>query len=143
MLSKTCKYGLRGVVYLAAQAKEHKLVGIKKIADDLSIPTPFLGKILQTLARHKILISTKGPNGGFGLAKDATEIKLIEIVLLLDGEDLFENCLVSMKKCNEKGEKCTLHNEYSNIRKQIKDLFTHKTVSDLVDNFESEEKIFL
>lgn len=143
MLSKTCKYGLRGVIYLAAQSKQNKLVGIKKISDDLQIPTPFLGKILQTLARHKILISTKGPNGGFGLARDASEIKLIDVVLLLDGEDLFENCLISMKKCSERGEECTLHKGYSNIRRQIKELFTNQTVADLVDNFENEKNVFL
>ncbi len=143
MLSKTCKYGLRGVIYLAVHSKENKLVGIKKISEDLEIPTPFLGKILQTLARHKILISTKGPNGGFGLAKNASEIRLIDIVLLLDGDDLFENCLISLKKCSERGKECTLHKEYSIIRKKIKELFTNKTIADLVDNYENEEQVYL
>ena len=41
------------------------------IAKDLDIPTPFLGKILQNLAKHKILSSTKGPHGGFTLRMKA------------------------------------------------------------------------
>jgi len=67
MLSNTCKYGIRAVIYLALHNAEEKKIGIKEISSELNIPTPFLGKILQMLAKNKMLISTKGPNGGFGL----------------------------------------------------------------------------
>lgn len=64
MLSNTCKYAIRSVIYLALNAQDGKKIGIKKISEDLEIPTPFLGKILQSLARQKLLSSTKGPHGG-------------------------------------------------------------------------------
>ena len=54
ILSNTSKYGVRAVIYLALYEEEKKKTGIKKIAEDLNIPTPFLGKILQNLVRHKI-----------------------------------------------------------------------------------------
>ena len=62
MLSNTSKYAIRAVIYLALFAGKEKKIGIKQISTDLSIPTPFLGKILQTLAKHKLLSSTKGPH---------------------------------------------------------------------------------
>ncbi|HHJ09327.1 MAG TPA: hypothetical protein ENK25_00340 [Bacteroidetes bacterium] len=56
------------------------MIGIKTISNDTGIPTPFLGNILQILARHKILKSCKGPHVGFTLGKPAGEIRMEKIV---------------------------------------------------------------
>lgn len=55
MLSNTCKYAIRALIYLGRYSKNGEKIGIKKIAGDLGMPTPFLGKILQNLVKHKIL----------------------------------------------------------------------------------------
>jgi DNA-binding IscR family transcriptional regulator len=55
MLSNTCKYAIRALIYLANYAKDNQKIGIKKISEDLKIPSPFLGKILQSLAREKLI----------------------------------------------------------------------------------------
>jgi len=81
MLSNTCKYALRALIYLGKFSEEDKRIGIKKISEDLGLSSPFLGKILQNLVKQKLLVSTKGPNGGFALAKDASEITLWDIVI--------------------------------------------------------------
>ena len=88
MLSNTCKYGLRAIVYIAGKSNNGEKIGIKRISSDLDLPMPFLAKILQSLARQKILLSSKGPNGGFSLARDPKEIYLIEVVTAIDGEDV-------------------------------------------------------
>jgi Rrf2 family iron-sulfur cluster assembly transcriptional regulator len=58
MLSNTCKYAIRAVVYISVFGSKEKKTGIKEISEKLEIPTPFLGKILQSLARNKVLTST-------------------------------------------------------------------------------------
>jgi Rrf2 family iron-sulfur cluster assembly transcriptional regulator len=65
MLSNSCRYGIRAVIYLANQPLSSGKTGIKKISKDLNLPTPFLAKILQQLAKKKILSSSKGPHGGY------------------------------------------------------------------------------
>ena len=70
MLSNSCRYGIRAVIYLASQPICRYKTGIKQISNDLDLPTPFLAKILQQLAKQKILSSSKGPHGGFSLLKD-------------------------------------------------------------------------
>lgn len=132
MLSNTSKYAIRAVIYLALYAGEEKKIGIKQISKELDIPTPFLGKILQTLAKQKLLSSTKGPHGGFGLGKPAEEIALIEIVDIIDGQDLFKKCLIRMEDCNEK-EPCSAHKKYGEIRKNLITLFQKEKISDFVD----------
>jgi Rrf2 family iron-sulfur cluster assembly transcriptional regulator len=86
MLSNSCRYGIRAVIYLASLPKTKGKTGIKQIAKDLELPTPFLAKILQQLAKQKILNSTKGPHGGFSLLKDSKSITLLDIVKTIDGE---------------------------------------------------------
>jgi len=144
ILSNTCKYGVRAVIYLALKENKQKKIGIKRIAEDLDIPTPFLGKILQNLARHRILSSTKGPHGGFGLGMESEKIKLIDIVKIIDGEEIFNICLINLKSCNtESHEKspCPLHKKFSPIRDQIIKLFNNQTIADLAKDIENSENI--
>ncbi len=132
MLSNTSKYAIRAVIYLALNAGEEKKIGIKLISKDLGIPTPFLGKILQTLAKHKLLSSTKGPHGGFGLGRKAEDINLIDIVDIIDGQDIFNQCLIKIENCNEK-EPCSMHYKYSEIRKNLLNLFRNQSIANLVE----------
>jgi Rrf2 family protein len=143
MLSNTSKYAIRAVIYLSLNTDEGMKLGIKQISKDLKIPTPFLGKILQTLAKHKILSSTKGPHGGFGLGKKADEIKLIDIVDIVDGEDIFKKCLIRLDDCSET-EPCTMHIRYSAIRSQLFNLFQNQNISELIQDIkEGKRKIII
>jgi Rrf2 family protein len=134
MLSNTCKYGIRAVIYLALNNEDNKKIGIKEISNELNIPTPFLGKILQLLAKNKILNSTKGPHGGFGLARPASEITLLNIIEIIDGKDLFTNCLIGLSTCSANAHndvQCPIHHKYLPINKQIYDLFNTETIENL------------
>ena len=139
MLSNTSKYAIRAVIYLALNAGEEKKIGIKQISKDLKIPTPFLGKILQTLAKQKLLSSTKGPHGGFGLGKSAEEISLIDIVDIIDGQDIFNECLIRLEDCNSR-EPCSMHEKYVEIRKNLMALFQKEKISALVDEIKEGDK---
>src|SRR5512147_2219729 len=97
MLSNTSRYAIRAMIYLAIHTDDKRKVGIKKISDELEIPSPFLGKIMQTLAKQKVLISTKGPNGGFSIAEKYRNISLYDIIKIIDGDDLFDRCLITNK----------------------------------------------
>ena len=143
MLSNTSKYAIRAVIYLALYAGKEKKIGIKQISNELKIPTPFLGKILQTLAKHKLLSSTKGPHGGFGLGKPAEEISLIEIVDIIDGQDIFKKCMIRLEDCNEK-EPCSAHKKYGEIRESLYALFQKEKISDFVNEIkDGKVKIIL
>lgn len=138
MLSNTCKYGIRATIYLAKNAGTENKIGIKKIADDLKIPTPFLGKILQQLAKHKLLSSVKGPNGGFGLARDAKDIALLDVIEIIDGLDFFETCLIGLQSCTESPDSapCPLHDKYGKIRDELKELFDGQTIHGFIEEID-------
>ena len=143
MLSNTCKYGIRAVIYLALNGKENEKIDIKRISKDLKIPTPFLAKILQTLAKQKILISTKGPHGGFSLGRSPKDIHLIDIVNILDGQDVFNICLIGLEICDKAHSAefhCPIHDKFVPIKTEIIQMFTDETIESLIDNIKNSGK---
>lgn len=141
MLSNSCRYGIRAVIYLASQPLSNGKTGIKKISNDLDLPTPFLAKILQQLAKQKILSSSKGPHGGFSLLRDPRKITLLDIVNSIDGYDTFTNCIMHNGTCEgiEKDKKhCPLHEGYEKSRKELIKLFSNRTIYELVKISKSE-----
>lgn len=135
MLSSSCRYGIRAVIYLASQPSTNGKTGIKQISKDLDLPSPFLAKILQQLAKQKILSSSKGPHGGFSLLKDPRKITLIDIVNTIDGYDTFTDCIMHNGSCEgvEKvGKHCPLHEDYEKSRRELIKLFSNRTIHELV-----------
>lgn len=146
MLSNSCRYGIRAVIYLASQTTGESKIGIKQISNDLDLPMPFLAKILQQLAKQKILSSSKGPHGGFGLLKDPRNITLLDIVNTIDGYDTFTNCVMYKGTCegvSMEKKICPLHDEYEKTRSELVKLFSDKTVYELVKKSERSEYILI
>jgi Rrf2 family transcriptional regulator, iron-sulfur cluster assembly transcription factor len=144
MLSNSCRYGIRAVIYLASQSLSSGKTGIKKISKDLRLPTPFLAKILQQLAKQKILSSSKGPHGGFSLLKDPRKITLLDIVNAIDGQDIFTGCIMHNGTCEGvKTDKvrCPLHEDYEKQRRELLMLFRNRTIHELVVKSNREELI--
>ena len=137
MLSNTCKYAIRSVIYLGINCKGSEKIGIKQISNDLSIPTPFLGKILQNLARYKILTSTKGPHGGFGIERDLATITLYDIITIIDGDSLFETCLIGMRPCKKNESDginpCPVHEKFSSLRASLRDYFSTESIASIIN----------
>jgi len=134
MISNSSKYAIRAVIYLSLFSTEKHRAGIKEISNNLEIPTPFLGKILQVLAKHGILHSTKGPHGGFTLKKPPYDISLMKIVEIMEGSDVFDVCVVRTTACTS-DTPCSLHDLISHHRQAIKNIFITRTIADLASEF--------
>ncbi|HPE75455.1 MAG TPA: Rrf2 family transcriptional regulator [Draconibacterium sp.] len=147
MLSNTCKYALRSLIYLGKYSEKDSRIGIKKISEDLQLSSPFLGKILQNLVKQKLLVSTKGPNGGFSLGRNPESITLWDIVTKVDGEEFFTNCLITLEPCRTHDPSkpfCPVHSQYDKLRKDISTFYKETTlevISKDIDKFEEFVKL--
>ncbi|HHJ10895.1 MAG TPA: Rrf2 family transcriptional regulator [Bacteroidetes bacterium] len=141
MLSNTSKYAIRALIYLELYSNKKNRAGIKKVAGELNIPAPFLGKILQMLVKHQLLDSTKGPHGGFCLNKPALDIPLMAVIEIIEGKEIFDNCVIRTTHCD--GDKpCSMHHKLAPLRSEIKRIFASETIADLVSEFrEGKERI--
>ena len=141
MLSNTCKYAIRALIYLELYSNPEKKVGIREISGELDIPSPFLGKILQVLVKQGFLDSAKGPRGGFYLRRPAIDIALMEVIDVIDGVGSFETCVIRTSSCKH-DKPCSMHHKMALPWSEMRRVFATETIADLVSEFrEHKERI--
>lgn len=118
MFSKTCEYAIRAILFVAHRSQGDEKVSIREIAKGIDSPEHFIAKILQNLTRKKLLLSLKGPHGGFYLDAKGRKTSLADIIKAVDGERLFSDCGMGLKQCSET-RPCPIHDDYKQIRKQL------------------------
>jgi len=118
MFSKSCEYALKAMIYVGKNTSEIKKSGVREIAFAIDSPEPFVGKILQQLTKNKLVLSSKGPNGGFYMSDRERNTTLLDIIYVMDGEGISLDCVLGLKKCSEINP-CPVHHDFKNIRKQI------------------------
>ena len=114
ILSKSCQYGVRALLYIGIEGDESKKAELTEIAEELNIPKPYLAKIMQQLVKRGLARSIKGPNGGFYMTAKERSKTLMNIIEAIDGLDYFNRCGLGMEVCNDK-KPCPLHSEMVKI----------------------------
>ena len=82
-LSKKADYGLIALKHLARHNEES--VSAREIAREYRIQAELLAKILQRLARKGLVLSQQGTHGGYVLARDPSQISIVDVIEALDG----------------------------------------------------------
>jgi Rrf2 family protein len=83
-LSCACAYALRSLVLLARRDRAG-LVPSGQIAEAERLPERFLVKVLRPLVSAQVLLSLRGPTGGYRLARLARDVSLPDVVEAVDG----------------------------------------------------------
>jgi len=132
MFSKACEYGIRAVLYIAAQSLREKRVKIGDIVQQTGSPEAFTGKILGLLSRQGLVDSYTGPAGGFEIKKEQIRLISIEqIVRAIDGDQFFEGCAMGLSHCDAENP-CPMHHSVVKIRENMFQVLKHTTLYDLV-----------
>lgn len=128
--SQSSKYAIRAFVNLASQP-DGQFAMVKNIAEEEQIPSHFLAKILQQIARKGLLKSSKGPTGGFCLKVPANKLKLIDIIDAVDGLNNFTACAGGLPECNS-AKACSLCDRWKPVHSRIMVFLGKTTIGDLV-----------
>lgn len=135
VLSKFSEYGLRALLYMVSKANEDGYVNIRKMSERLDISFHFLTKILQNLTQAGLLVSYRGPNGGVAFKKPPHQIFLIDVVLVLEGPDYFDKCLLGLPGCGEK-KPCPMHDFWKEIKGSMKHEFATTSLAAMGETVE-------
>ncbi|HKK46967.1 MAG TPA: Rrf2 family transcriptional regulator [Balneolaceae bacterium] len=130
LLSKSCVYGIRAALYLASN-QNGDYISIKEMSDKLDISFHFLTKILQQLTAADLMESLKGPKGGVRLTRPGKMVSLADIVIAIDGMDLFTECALGLPGCG-KAKPCPLHEKWADTRDNIKEMLENTNLIELV-----------
>jgi Rrf2 family transcriptional regulator, iron-sulfur cluster assembly transcription factor len=137
--SRSAEYAIRAFVFLA-QVPPGKYAMVKQIAQESDIPSHFLAKILQQLARQGFLRSSKGPTGGFCLRYPAVDITLLQIVESIDGLADYQRCIGGMMECNDQ-MRCGMHDSWKALRSRIIEYLEGTSVEDLAKSLDQKRRL--
>jgi len=86
-------YAMRILVYMALEGRPTPIPSAT-LVETQRIPKDFAYKVLQKLCKAKMLMSFKGPKGGFRLAREPQQITLLEVMEAVQGPLMVRTCLV-------------------------------------------------
>jgi len=127
------------MVYLVGRGESRKVL-LKDISENENIPGPFLGKVFQTLVKSGLLNSSKGPGGGYQLAKRPEDTTLYDIYCAIDGGKDLDACAAGLEECNDE-QRCPLHDSWQPIRESITAYLTTTTLRDMSLAVEQKKKL--
>lgn len=139
IFSRQCEYALQAVTYLALKPVGEK-TSIKELTKKLDIPYHFLGKILQDLVYKGLLISQKGPTGGFALGLPAKDITLFHIVEAIDGSGFTSNCVLGFPECSGKNP-CAVHDAWGGHREGIYQMLVNRNIAEMARAMKKPEYV--
>jgi len=129
MISKTAEYALRAMVAL-----KNRPAGDRVLNRDLSaitrIPQNYLSKIMHTLGRAGLVVSERGPGGGFRLPSKSGEITAYQIVALFEDLDGNRRCLLGKATCRD-ATGCPAHQAWKAVRESYECFLRDTTLETL------------
>jgi Rrf2 family transcriptional regulator, iron-sulfur cluster assembly transcription factor len=131
MFSKSFGYALRSILYIAENNEKRKRIQLQEIADKLNLPKHFLGKVMKWLVKERILLSTKGPFGGFSLSIKTLNTTLYELIAITGEAETPDACVLHMGPCNAR-QPCALHTQAESLKNKRNELLHSTTISSLL-----------
>jgi Rrf2 family protein len=105
-----------------------------------SIPQEALAKILQRLAKSRLLVSQQGTNGGYTLARDAHEITAFEVIRAIDGPLFMTSCTTQKGDCLQV-DRCTVREPLRKVSRSIEEVLTKLTLWDMTEHAEQAAEL--
>lgn len=135
MLTKKGKYGLKALVYLS-RIPVGQLAFVGDIATRNNIPKKFLDAILGELRNAGFVQSRKGKEGGYRLARPASEIKIGHVVRVLDGPLAPISCAsrTRYQRCDDCDEAtCEVRHMMLEVRHAIAEVLDNRSLAAMRD----------
>ncbi|MFO0821404.1 MAG: Rrf2 family transcriptional regulator [Pirellulales bacterium] len=127
MLSQTAEYALRAMVHLAMRGES--LATTVDIADATKVPSGYLSKVMQSLARAELVVSQRGLGGGFSLARPASQITALDVINAVDPIKRIEKCPLGLDE--HRDQLCPLHRRIDQMIAAVEATFRSTTIDEM------------
>jgi len=131
-LSTKGRYAVMAVADLAAR-EEGAPVTLADIASRQSISLSYLEQLFAKLRRGGVVKSTRGPGGGYRLAKGSHEIRVSDVIMAVDEPLGATRCGGGVKGCLKTGKRCATHDLWDELGRHVYLFFNSITLADVVD----------
>jgi len=128
-ISRKIDYGLRAMIYLASIPME-SVVPFREIARQMDVPEDVLAKILKTLVDQGLVKSTRGPHGGYALARDPAQVSFLDVIEAVEGPVALNVCLDGEDACGH-STSCTMVDIWRQGQERMLDVYRQSKLSEL------------
>jgi len=132
-ITRDTDYAIQSLVYMARAAKKDpkRVVTVEEIVKAEGLPERFLRRILQKLAKKRILYSYKGKSGGFSFLVFPDRIRAADIIKVFQGEVDLTNCFLKSSLCPDI-KKCVLRKRLKKIGLEVNRELSDITIASLL-----------
>ena len=128
-ITRTADYGVRVMTHLAMRAHGARLT-VGELAHESNASAAFIGKILQRLVGARLVVSHRGYEGGFELARVASSISMLDIVSALEGPLCLNACLPGGAGCDRQAW-CGAHDVWANAQSALANVLAAESLEGL------------
>ncbi|MFA4991209.1 MAG: Rrf2 family transcriptional regulator [Candidatus Omnitrophota bacterium] len=115
-ITRDTDYALRALMFMAKNGRE--VFTVDEIARDQRLPRVFLRRILQALAKGKMLASYKGKEGGFSFSVQPGRIRVTDIIRIFQGDIDLTHCFVGKRICHNR-KTCAFRKKLNSINQMV------------------------
>ena len=137
-LSAKGRYGTRALLELAMHYGEGPIL-LRDIAQRQQISLRYLEQLITPLITGGIVRSTRGAGGGVSLAKPPEEIRLSEVMQLLEGPTALVECVNNPGVCS-RSNFCVTRDIWSELKNVMDGVLESTTLQDLVERYRRKEQ---
>lgn len=127
-LYKSSEYAIRSLVAMAHGGEG--LYSVKRLSDSLGIPYKFLGRLMSRLGAAGVVEAVQGKGGGYRIARPLDDIRLAEIVDVVEGLESYDRCILGFDRCDEENP-CPMHEFWTVHKLGIVDMLHTTTLAQM------------
>lgn len=127
-LTKTSEYALRILAFMATD--EDRLFTARYLVSKLKISDKYLRRLMTDLTRAGLILSIQGRDGGYRFAKRTEEIRLADVINVVEGMNTYSGCVLGFCNCSDENP-CAMHDIWVSIRTEFLKVFEETNLKSL------------
>jgi FeS assembly SUF system regulator len=127
-LSRLTDYGIVLMAHLADAGRGPHTA--RDLAAETQLPLPAVSKLLKSLAREGLLVSSRGAKGGYQLARPAEQITVPEMIAALEGPIALTDCTLHEGACSQE-PRCHVRTPWQRINRAVHEALSRIRLTDL------------
>jgi len=133
-LSTKGRYAVMAMADLASRQYTDGPVSLGEIAESQEISLSYLEQLFAKLRKGGLVVSVRGPGGGYRLSRSATELRIADIIIAVDEPITATRCKTgSPKGCTGTTARCLTHDLWEELGRQIHVFLSSVSLADVVE----------
>ncbi len=128
-LTRAADYAIRVMIHMAG-LPPGTTVRLRTLANEVAVPESFLAKVLQTLTRGGLVLSRRGPDGGFELVPSSMQATTLDVIDAIEGPVQLNSCL-GEDGCCERRDWCPAHSVWAEAQIAMLTVLSRETIGEL------------